>query len=269
MTKLKSTLAVQLLLIFTLFICLASCKDIRCVDGNNEMISQSRPVISDFEGISLSSGFTVFISHSLEDSILIEAESNLLPNISTEVINHRLEIKTIDNSCLNPQKPVIIRIYTNRLNYLDISGSGSVTADSLISEQLNISVSGSGSIKAPIKASNLSISIAGSGNVEIWGKTSRSQLEISGSGSLESYGLDQDSCFSAISGSGNIFIFVRNALEASISGSGSVYYKGNPEVSTHISGTGKVVNQKSSANNSYPGRGSYNSVIYRSMYMIY
>jgi hypothetical protein len=246
-----------------------SCNDLNCIDGNNEMVKQSRPIASDFEGVSLCSDYTVFITHNSKDSISVEAESNLMPNILTEVKDHQLELKTTENTCLNPRKPVIIRIYCHDLTHLDIAGSGSVQADSLLSEHLDISVSGSGSIKAPLKVNILKAAIAGSGNIEIWGKAIHSRLDVSGSGNLESYGLDQDSCVSSISGSGNIFIYVRKMLDASISGSGSVYYKGNPELDCHVSGTGKVLNQQNSTGRAYSSMGNFNLMSAHSMYMIY
>jgi hypothetical protein len=258
-------------ILFSIFILefLVSCNDLRCIDGNNEMASQSRQLTEAFDGVDLSSDFTVFIKHGTTDSVIIEAESNLMSNILAEVKNHKLELKTSENTCLNPRKPVIIRVYTNKTETINITGSGNVQADSLISEELSITVSGSGSVKAPIYVEKLNAAIAGSGNVEIWGKASNCQLDISGSGNLESYGLDQDSCISSISGSGNMFVYVRKMLTASISGSGSVYYKGNPELNTQISGTGKVVNQQNSNSRAYSPRGSFNSFSSRSMYMIY
>jgi len=258
-----------LFLSIVVFQLLAACNDLQCIDGNNEMTAQSRQLSGSFDKIGLSTDFTVFISHSDTNSLSVEAESNLMPNIITVVNNHQLELKTSENTCLNPRKPVIIRIFTNNIKDISITGAGTIQSDSILTEQLNITVSGSGSVKAPIKVEKLSASIAGSGNIEIWGKAANCQLDISGSGNLESYGLDQDSCVSSISGSGNMFIYVRNILNASISGSGSVYYKGNPELNTQVSGTGRVVNQQNSNNRAYSPRGSFNSFSSRSMFMIY
>ena len=269
MNKVKFTLVLQLLSAFIIIHFFSSCNDLRCIDGNNEMVTESRAVATDFNGVSLSSEFTVFITHSLRDSVSVEAESNFMPHILTEVKNRQLELKTTEKTCLNPRKPVIIRIYTNELEHIVLSGSGTIQADNIIAEQLKISVSGSGSVKAPIEVNNFHATIAGSGNIEIWGKATNSHLDISGSGNFESYGLDQDTCISSVSGSGNIFIYVRKMLDASISGSGSVYYKGNPELDMHISGSGKVVNQQSSKNSAYSASGSFYSLPSRSMLMIY
>jgi hypothetical protein len=259
----------HLFLILFVLVFIVSCDDLRCIDGNNEMNTQPRSITAGFDGVSLSSDFTVFIVHGLKDSISVEAESNLLPNIITEVNRGTLELKTASNTCLNPRKPVIIRISTTNLTNLAITGSGTIQSDSITTNQLSISVSGSGSFKAPVNVKMFNAVIAGSGNIEVWGKASNADLSITGSGNMESYGLDQDSCNTAISGSGNIFVYVRKALSASISGSGSVFYKGNPEIDMHISGSGKVVNQKSVANSSDSFRGSFNVFPSRTMYMIY
>jgi hypothetical protein len=269
MKQLPLPISSQLFLSFIIIVCLSSCSDLRCIDGNNEMSNQSRKINAGFDGVTLTSDFSVFITPGQKDSISVEAESNLLPNIITEVKNGILELSTSNSICLNPRKPIIIRIYTDTISSLAITGSGSIQSDSIINEKLRISVSGSGTVKAPVNVQKLDAVIAGSGNIEIWGKSSISQLSISGSGNLESYGLDQDSCTTAISGSGNMFIYIRKSLQASITGSGSVFYKGNPEINMNISGSGKVINQQSGANSAYSSRSNFSTFPFRSMYMIY
>lgn len=246
-----------------------SCNELNCIDGNNEMTKESRNIERAFEGISLSADYSVFLRKSEVDSIVIEAESNLVPKIITEIRNNRLELRTEDNLCLNPRKPIIVRVFSNHIKDIDISGSGNVESDTLIADQFKLTISGSGSVKAPLWVRKIQTTIAGSGNAELWGKANDAEFSISGSGNIESFGLDMDSCRTSISGSGNNYVFVRKALNASVSGSGSVYYKGNPDVQMHVSGSGTVINRAAGGSHALNHYGGLSIAPYRTLYLIY
>ncbi|NVO19450.1 MAG: DUF2807 domain-containing protein [Bacteroidetes bacterium] len=269
MKKSISALSLYLIHFYCILLLLPSCSDLHCKEGNNEMTIQSRQTDTMLESVCLNSDFTVFISRSSKDSISIESESNLIKDIITETINGKLVIKTADNACLNPRKPIIIRVFASNLKELELNGSGSITSDTLISEALALNISGSGNIRSAVKTQNLKVVMSGSGNLELWGKAGEARMDNSGSGSIESYGLDLDTCHTRLTGSGNVFTYVKEKLYASIAGSGSVYYKGKPELEQNISGSGKVMNQLKRTLQSYSGRGSYNSSSPRSLYTIY
>jgi hypothetical protein len=258
-----------LLLSFISALFFSACSDLHCIDGNNEMTKQARPLDTTFNKLVLTGDFSVFVVHSLKDSMSLEAESNLIPNITTEIKQNSLEISTAENTCLNPRKPIIIRVFSSRLTDMIISGSGTIQSDSNQINILRVTISGSGSFKSPVKVENLIATIAGSGNIEVWGNSRTSKLTISGAGNIDSYGLMQDSCYVAISGSGNTYLYVKNSLDATISGSGSVFYKGSPKIESHITGSGKVMNQLSNTGNAHLPSCGLSTIPSRSLYMIY
>ena len=233
------------------------------------MVKVARTVEGNFNEVSLSSGFSVFISHSEKDSILIEAESNLIPNIVTEVNNNCLEVRTSDFTCLNPVKPIIIRVFTNNLQALNVSGSGNIQSDTLVADNLNIQLSGSGSLRVPVSVKKIRVALSGSGNITLSGSSANSNYSISGSVAIESYDLEQESSDITISGSGNCYVNVGGSLNATISGSGSVYYKGSPEINSRVTGSGRVVSQLSRLGNFMQIKSGFNSFYGKSIYLIY
>lgn len=257
------------LMILGSFLIVSSCNDITCLNGNNQLGRNSQPITKEVTGISVLGDFTVFLVQNGGDSISIEAETNLIKEITAEVVGKTLQIGTRNNVCMNPSKPIIIRVYSKAIQSIALSGSGIIESDTLNQDAIDLTLSGSGNIKAPVKSKSLSVSLAGSGNMELWGQTSRSQLSISGSGNIETYGLDQDSCVIDISGSGNTYSYVRQKLDASISGSGSIFYKGNPETSTNVTGSGKVQKENSGGKHAYFPGGSLPSSPSRTLFMIY
>jgi hypothetical protein len=179
-----------------------------------------------------------------EDSIfyvVIEAESNLMPYISTSVSNDDLVVKTRNHRCINNREPIRIHLYTPFIERASLEGSGNLDIERLSGNHANLKISGSGDVRAGIWSKSLNAKISGSGEMTLYGEVDESELNISGSGSVKAYDLKQGTCFATISGSGNMYLFVLNLLDVKISGSGNVFYKGNPQLHSSISGSGEVI----------------------------
>jgi hypothetical protein len=103
-----------------------------------------------------------------------------------------------------------------------ISGSGNLIADSLICE-------------------NIQTIITGSGNATLTGAAQKAKFQVTGSGSVEGKNFFAIESKCTITGSGNIFTKVHKKLDATITGSGNIQYNGSPEtVNSKITGSGSV-----------------------------
>lgn len=226
------------LLILATFV-LSSCDGGNCVRGNRDVITEYRN-IDHFNGI-VSEGSWDIIYH--EDSMfytVIEAESNLLPYISTAVNGSDLVIRTRDHRCINNRKAISIHVYAPSIERLLLDGSGSIDAEEVRGTSAKIRIAGSGNLRAGVWSGHLDAEISGSGEMSLWGSVDESEMQISGSGDIRAYDLQQNTCFSTISGSGDMYLNVAEFLDVRIFGSGDVYYKGNPELHKSIDGSGNV-----------------------------
>ncbi len=231
-----------------------------CIEGNGILRTEERNAIA-FDELTVGGPFDVYISRSDHYSIQIEAEENLLPYISTRTRNGHLLIETVDHRCLKKTLPITIHLSTPDLSQVILSGSGTITSDTLYTDYLDVILSGSGIIdldavshnveallsgagqmKLGLETEDLEATISGSGNINLNGSTYASELLISGSGQFLGYGMEQERCIVTISASGRAMVSVNDLLDVYISGSGSVYYRGHPTVRTYISGSGTVVN---------------------------
>jgi hypothetical protein len=211
------------------------------IEGNGNMKTETRTMDASFNQISLSSDFTVYIVKSDENKIIVEAESNLMEYIYTDVRSNDLSLRTPNNTWLDPRRDIIITIYTdNEINDISISGSGYIEADTIDASTLQLSISGSGDMKIPVNVDRLKANISGSGNINVWGYAPNAEYDISGSGDIKAIGVETKTCDAHISGSGDITVYVTDRLNVHISGSGSVYYEGNPLIDADISGSGGV-----------------------------
>jgi hypothetical protein len=210
------------------------------IEGNRDLISEERTSQSFSEVVSLGS-FNVSVMPATETRIVVKAESNILPYLTTSVAGSTLTIGFRNGYNIQEHYPVEIFLYTPDLNSVRLSGSGKVECGKYSSTDVTLQVSGSGSIDADFITEHLDASISGSGNMTVAGSASNSELRISGSGDIRSHDLIQEICTASISGSGNIITAVNQTLNAHISGSGCIYYLGNPVINQHISGSGKVI----------------------------
>lgn len=227
-------LAVMGIILFT------SCKKIK---GEGPVITENRNVGS-FAGVDLRGDATVHFSKGNNLIIELHGQDNVLKVLETYKSGSNLVIKYRNDIRLGRHEPITIYLTAPELNDLRISGSGDifVTGD-IINNDMEIDISGSGSIKIDkLMTSYLDVNMSGSGNVEIEdGEADEEILKISGSGDLYFPNVIARKAMTTTNGSGDIRIHVTEELRSTISGSGSVYYKGQPSMlSTNISGSGKV-----------------------------
>jgi hypothetical protein len=188
--------------------------------GSGNVVSESRNV-SGFTKIDLTGAGEVTIDQNGTEALTIEAEDNLMPKVTSEVVDGTLRLGERSN-LISLTKPVKYRVSVKDLTGLMISGSGTVTA-------------------AKITSSRLAVDINGSGRVTAGGTVENQDLMISGSGDYQAKDLQTKITAVKISGSGDAAVSVSDSLDIQMSGSGKLTYYGNPpQVTQQISGSGRV-----------------------------
>lgn len=220
----------------------SSCFENLFIDGNGIPATEIRRA-EGFNEIESSGDFKVTVVPGNNYSLIVNAESNLLPYIQTNVNGRTLKIKTGGVHMLRQNLPIEIQIVCPELQGIDLSGSGSVETGNYSCNRLKLNISGSGSITTGTIAQSISANISGSGSIFLKGEANSTKFVISGSGKIKSYDLLQNECTATISGSGDMYVNVSNLIDANISGSGKVYYISRPKIRTSISGSGAVVDR--------------------------
>lgn len=210
--------------------------------GSGNVISETRAV-SNFDRIEISYPATVLVSQGSKESLKIEAEDNLMPNLKTEVRNGRLEVfyRREGNKHVNPTKTVRITIVVKDLSDVDFSSAGELIVEKLETDSLDVSLSGAGNVELEdIQVRALSMSLSGAGSATASGVADDLQLSISGFGDFKGGDLHNKDARVEISGAGSATVWVDDELDAQVSGAGSVSYYGSPTVTRQISGVGGV-----------------------------
>ena len=207
--------------IFVLIATVAMLTACSVTTGSGNVVSESRTV-SGFTKIDLCGAGDVIIEQNGTEALTIEAEDNLIPKLTSEVVNGTLRLGEKSNLTIHLTKPVTYRVSMKDVSGLMISGSGTVTA-------------------ATITAPSLAVDLSGSGKITVGGTVDQQDLAISGSGEYQAQDLQTKIASAEISGSGNATVTVNDKLDAQISGSGQLTYYGNPpQVTQEVSGSGRV-----------------------------
>lgn len=215
---------------------MASCD---CIEGEGPIVEENRN-LSDFDEIELRASADVFITRSNEFGFRVEGQQNILDVLTTRTKGHTLIIEFQDVCVINT-KSLVIYISMPELTALHVSGSGDVESDDVFSaNEMELGISGSGSIDLQVEAERLDLGVSGSGDIYLAGTTDRFVSSISGSGNIKANQLQANMARVRISGSGSTYIHVIEDLEVRISGSGNVHYMGNPDINTNVSGSGNV-----------------------------
>ncbi len=211
------------------------------IKGNGDVETINRS-LGDYDKIAVGGDFRVELVKGAEGTITIKADENLLEFIETEVKNGNLAIKVKKGYQIRSKKNIEITIPFEEIEGVSLAGSGTIrTNDEIKSNDLKLSLAGSGNMDLTISSKDLDTNIAGSGNIKLTGNTNEFKCSIAGSGNLNGYNLKATITTVSIAGSGNIKVDALTEIHAKIAGSGNVIYTGNPEiVKSKSAGSGSV-----------------------------
>jgi len=210
--------------------------------GSGNIVTQTREV-SNFDAIELSYPAEVLIKQGTAESLMIEADDNLLPDLKTEVRNGKLEVfyRRENGKHVTPTKTVKITIVVKDLADVDFNSAGELTIEKLETDNLDVSLSGAGNLNLEdIQVKGLGVSLSGAGSMAASGSAENLDLNISGFGDFKGADLHSQVARLNISGAGSATVWVDDDLTAGISGAGSISYYGSASVSKQISGVGSV-----------------------------
>ncbi len=210
------------------------------VRGSGIILEEIRQ-LSTFQSITMGISADLFFTVGLAQNFRIIGDENILEIIETTVKPEgTLEIVSPKN--YRPTSRVKIFVSMTEANAFSLSGEGTVLGQSPFStNDLILSVSGSGSMEMDVTAGQITSTISGSGDIRLSGAAAIHTITISGSGKAHALDLESIRCDVLLSGSGECYVSVLQFLNVDISGSGNVNYRGLPSVTSNISGSGQLI----------------------------
>lgn len=210
------------------------------VNGNGHLTTEKR-TIHNAEKIRLTGSIDVILD-SGDAAVKVEADENIIPYITTDDNDNRLDIGTKDNVNINTTNPVRVYVTSPAYTNITVTGSGNVTAKRQMwsDKPVTLAVTGSGDITLAVNAPAVKAGITGSGNINLTGQAKDVDVNVTGSGNFKGMQLSADNAKVNIAGSGDVALVANTTLDATVLGSGDVKYKGNASVHKNIAGSGSV-----------------------------
>lgn len=208
-----------------------------CTVGSGDLITESRDVTG-FDEIVLMTSGDVNVEVTGTESLEVEAEDNIMPLLTTEVVNGRLELGASEP--FSTTRRITYTITAAELVGVAVAGSGDVDASGIDTDSFEATVSGSGNLDLSGTCATFEAAISGSGSINPSGTCTDLAVTVTGSGKFRGDELEAATGTVTVSGSGDAEVNVSDDLDVRISGSGDVRYRGDPSVSQNISGSGGV-----------------------------
>jgi len=198
---------IKLIALFGLVLTLSSCERNKWDSG--ELIIEERANSDFYTGIDVDGSIDVIVSNDNDFDIRVETASRKMKHIVTEVIDEVLYIHEENNNVADDKQT---KVFINQefLDFINLEGSGDISAEMLETDDLEINLRGSGDVAINFTELNtIDVSIRGSGDVDL-------------------------------AGSGDVDVNASDELNIVINGSGDVVYMGSPVVNVEINGSGDV-----------------------------
>ena len=199
------------------------------VKGNGQVTTEVRS-IPDFSKLIVTGSMDVHLvsDASKRGTLTIKADENIVELITTEVKGETLTVTVKKNYSISTKNSITITVPFETLNKVSLTGSGTITGEKAIADDLDVSLNGSGTIKLPIKNTSTTATATGSGDIELEGSAGTFKCDLNGSGSIKADDIKTASVEAMVTGSGSISVNSNKALKGRITGSGSIAYAGNP-----------------------------------------
>jgi hypothetical protein len=210
------------------------------VEGNGSVKRQPRDA-GHFSGVAMALAGKVEVRRGERDSVMVEADDNLLPLIETVVEDGTLQIRTRRAVSIHTRK-LRVFVTARQLDRLSMAGSGEIDADRVDGARAQFDIGGTGTVRVgKVDAERIVVGVGGSGDLRVEGGSARTvSLSIGGSGNIDLARVRAESANVSIAGSGDASLWVRDSLSATVVGSGDISYYGDPRISKSMMGSGDV-----------------------------
>ena len=213
------------------------------VPGSGVAKTETR-TLPEFTAVSIDYPADIIIRQGDTQSVTVEADDNLLPQLSTRVSNGVLYVQNSEpnhSERVNPTMLVRINITVKDLREVNYPTAGSVRIENFQTDSLEVNVDGAGRLTLDhVTIGRLIVGLDGAGDIDASGTAESIEIEVDGVGSFKGADLSAETARVTINGAGSATVWVEDQLTVNINGVGSVSYYGSPQVHESVDGLGTV-----------------------------
>jgi hypothetical protein len=200
------------------------------IRGNGIVATQER-IVKNYHTIAVGGVFDVVLVPDGTDKLVIEADSNLLNYVSTEVENGVLKIELIKH--VNLVKYLKVYVHFSELSKLEVDGAADVTCDGIIyCDSFIVEASGGSDVSLNLEVNELTAVSNGGSDLVLTGKSDKAIFIANGGSDLKAFDLITNVVKVDANGASNVEVMSLVKLDANASGAADVIFKGKPTVIT-------------------------------------
>jgi uncharacterized protein YjbI with pentapeptide repeats len=211
------------------------------IRGNGNVITQDRNIGS-FDGIDVSSAFTVMITQDSACTVKVEADENLQEFIEVSVSGNTLHISQRRNTSLQSTRDMKIYVSAPTYAQIHVSGACNIIGQNKItnSKMVDVDLSGASNVTLDVTTPSVELEMSGASNANLKGETKDFKVISSGASKVKAFELLSENTNVDVSGAGHAEVFGSVTINADASGASNIQYRGKGNLIAHNSGAGSV-----------------------------
>ncbi len=216
------------------------------VKGNGNITTKSIDQ-KDFTSIEVKNNMAVYLKNSVNYSIKIETDDNILNYIHVQKNNNgTLEIESKSHNHLDPSEAIKVFIEMPYVKKISLSGVSQLETEGKYSQdkEIKIEVSGASTANISLKAPKIDLEANGASTLTIDGECKDIKANAVGASTINAFGLLAENADARATGASTTRVFSSISLKADASGASTIKYKGNPKVVSDASGASSVSQEK-------------------------
>ncbi len=241
--ELIMTTLIKFILVLILSLTLFSCNfDINLnpgVKGNGNVVKEQRHINGSFSTIKATEGLDVYLTQSEEESVIVEADENLLELIVVEVVDDILKIHTKTNIGRSKAKKVTVS-FKDISSIISTSGSDVYSTNVISAEHLDLKSTSGSDMKLEVETDVLNCKSTSGSDMKLSGKTVKLIAEATSGSDIKAADLIAESSHVKATSGADITVNTSKELTAKATSGGDIKYYGNPEKvdkSNNVSGS--------------------------------
>ncbi len=212
----------------------------KTVVGSGVVVREERPLGS-IHAVDVRGFGTLIITPGEQESLVIEAEDNLIPYLVSEVRGGCLYLRTRPLFSFQSSKPIRYHLTVRALDKMRVEGFAAVEAAGFDFNQLDARLDGYGQISlSGARIGQLDARLGGFSQLNAQGSADSQSLNLSGYAQVQAAGLVSRDAHVRMGGSSQAEIQVTDTLDARVDDSARLSYAGAPQVRQVVSPTGHI-----------------------------
>lgn len=202
------------------------------VNASQMGVSKQNRTVSEFHGISVTSGIDLYLTQDNVQKVRVEADEDDMKNLVTEVEGGILKIYMKEKSWFNlgwshTARKVYVSFKT--LDKLEASAGSDVISQSVLKlSELELDASSGSDIKLELNADKISAESSSGSDIKLTGKAGYFHANASSGSDIDAIDFQTKRCDANVSSGSDIRVNVTDQLDANASSGGDIAYTGNP-----------------------------------------